>query len=253
VDEDPHVKVIPVIDIRQGVAVHARRGERADYRPIRSLLIPGADPVALLRAYRTSLGSRSVYVADLDAISGDGDNLEVVAAMSEREPGLELLVDAGVRSVSGARALLRSGAGKVVFASESLARLDDASRPFEKLGPGRAVFSIDLRNRRVVWRRGSSESTDPCEVAARLPSVGFLDAIILELERIGTGGGPDATFVRRLRRAAPGVRLIVGGGIRTLDDILHLKRAGAAGVLLATALHDGMINRADLARVGAAR
>ncbi len=247
------MKVIPVIDIWRGVAVHARRGERARYRPIRSVLLRDADPVALLRAYRTSLGSTSVYVADLDAISGRGENLDIVAEMAASEPGLELSVDAGIRSVSGARALLRSGASKIILASESLASLDEASPPFAELGPSRVVFSIDLRDRRVVWRDGSSESTDPYELAARLPPIGFLDAIILEMEKIGTGGGADATFVRRLARAAPGVQLIVGGGIRTVEEILHLKRAGAAGVLLATALHDGTINRADLARLGVPR
>ena len=245
--------VIPVIDIRRGVAVHARRGERARYGPIRSLLLPGADPFALVRAYRTSLGSTSIYVADLDAISGDGENLDVVSAMAASEPGLELFVDAGIRAVDGARALLRSGASKVILASESLASLDEASDLFAELGPIRAVFSIDLQHRKVVWRDGSSESTDPYEVAARLPPIGFLDAIVLEMERIGTGGGTDATFIGRLALAAPGVRLIVGGGIRTVEEILQLKRAGAAGVLLATALHDGAINAAGLARLGVAR
>jgi len=186
------VKVIPVIDIRRGVAVHARRGERTRYRPIRSVLLRDADPVALLRAYRTSLGTTSVYVADLDAISGHGENLDVVGEMAASEPGLELFVDAGIRSVSGARALLRSGASKIILASESLASLDEASPPFAELGPSRAVFSIDLRDRKVVWRDGSSESTDPYEVAARLPPIGFLDTIILEMEKIGTGGGRAA-------------------------------------------------------------
>jgi phosphoribosylformimino-5-aminoimidazole carboxamide ribotide isomerase len=42
---------------------------------------------------------------------------------------------------------------------------------------------------------------------------------------------------------------IVGGGIKTAADLLQLKRAGASGVLLATALHDGTITREDLARL----
>src|SRR3990172_10332644 len=58
--------VIPVIDIRRGVAVHAYRGERALYQPIRSVLLQGADPLALAGAYRRILGSTSAYVADLD-------------------------------------------------------------------------------------------------------------------------------------------------------------------------------------------
>ncbi|MGH7429151.1 MAG: HisA/HisF-related TIM barrel protein, partial [Candidatus Methylomirabilaceae bacterium] len=77
--------------------------------------------------------------------------------------------------------------------------------------------------------------------------------ILLEMERIGTGSGADATFVGRMTRAAPGVQFIIGGGIRTVEEILQLKRAGASGVLLATALHDGTITRGDLARLGPVR
>ncbi len=249
------MNIIPVVDIWRGVAVHARRGERTRYRPIESHLLQGArpDPVALVRAYRTSLGSACVYVADLDAISGDGENLDIIAEMAASEPKVELLVDAGIRSVDGARALIRSGASKVILASESLASLDEASGPLADIGPHKAVFSIDLRDRRVVWREGSTESLDPYEVVVRLEQLGFLDAVLLEIERIGTGSGADATFVDRMHRAGPGVRLIVGGGIRTAEEIRRLTRAGASGVLVATALHDGTIRKGDLARLGVAR
>jgi phosphoribosylformimino-5-aminoimidazole carboxamide ribotide isomerase len=253
VEKDLHVNIIPVIDIRRGVAVHARRGDRTRYRPIRSVLLQGADPLALFRAYRLSLGSTIVYVADLDRIAGEGDNLDVVAGMAASDPAVELLVDAGTRSVDGARALLGSGASKVILASESLASLDEASGSLAAVGAGKAAFSIDLRDRRVVWRDGSTESTDPYEVAARVQQLGFLDAVALEMERIGTGSGADAAFVGRMARAAPGVRLIVGGGIRTVEELLQLAGAGASGALLATALHDGTIMKADLARLEAPR
>ena len=242
------MKVIPVIDIYLGVAVHARQGKRTLYRPIRSGLLAGADPLALLRAYRNLLESTSVYVADLDAITGQGDNRTIIAEMAASEPQLELLVDAGIRSVEEARPLLESGAKKVIIASESLTSLDAASDLLAELGAGRAVFSIDLRDRRVIWREGSLESRNPYEVAALLMQLGFREAILLEMERIGTAGGADAEFVRGIALASPQIQFIVGGGIKETTDLIRLKRAGASGVLLATALHDGTITRDDLTR-----
>lgn len=244
------MRVIPVIDISRGVAVHARRGERVTYEPIKSALLQGADPLALLRAYRRSLRSTAVYVADLDAITGAGENLTIIAEMAASEPQLELLIDAGMRRVDDARSLLRAGAKKVVIASESLPDLDAASGPLAALGTGRSIFSIDLRDRTVIWRGASNESRDPYEVAARLMSLGFREAILLEMERIGTGRGADAIFLRGIVRAAPGMKFIVGGGIKTAAELPELKRAGASGVLLATALHSGAITREDLSRVG---
>jgi len=243
------MRVIPVIDICRGVAVHARRGERTLYQPIRSALLPGADPLDLLRAYRDTLGSRSVYVADLDAITGGGENRAIITEMACSEPQLELMVDVGVRDIDEAHALIESGVRKVIIASESLTSLDAESRLCAGLGAERAVFSLDLRDRKVIWKKGSLESRNPYEVAARLRQFGYRDVILLEMERIGTAVGADARFVREMTGASPDMRFIVGGGIREATDLLHLKRAGASGVLLATALHDGSITRRDLIRL----
>ncbi|MBI2902371.1 MAG: hypothetical protein HYY12_02110 [Candidatus Methylomirabilis oxyfera] len=243
--------VIPVIDICRGVAVHAYRGERALYQPIRSVLLQGSDPLRLAGAYRRTLGSTAAYVADLDAIMGTGNNLAIVGAMAAAEPELDLLVDAGVRSANEAGRLLESGAKKVIIASESMVSLDAAARLLAELGTRSALLSLDLRDRTVRWQDGSSETTDPCEVAALLSTLGFREAILLEMGRIGTGSGADAAFLGRITQAAPDMTFIVGGGIKTAANLLQLKQAGASGALLATALHDGTITREDLARLEA--
>jgi phosphoribosylformimino-5-aminoimidazole carboxamide ribotide isomerase len=243
------MEVIPVIDISRGVAVHAHRGARALYKPIRSVLLTGADPIALAGAYRRTLGSTTVYIADLDAIAGSGDNLAIIRDMAAAEPRLELLVDAGIRNAEEAGRLLQSGAKKVVIASESTAGLDAAAGLFAQLEANATLFSIDLRNRAVIWQAGSSESADPYDVAALLSALGCPQAIVLEMERIGTGSGPDVTFLGRITRAVPGMAFIAGGGIKTIEDLSRLKRAGASGALLATALHEGTITREDLARL----
>ena len=64
------MRIIPVLDLQGGQAVHAIAGDRAHYRPIQSVLHEGPDPIGLARAYRDSLGLRDLYLADLDAIAG---------------------------------------------------------------------------------------------------------------------------------------------------------------------------------------
>ena len=46
------MRIVPVLDLKGGVAVHAVRGERQSYAPVRSVLSPSADPVALARAFQ---------------------------------------------------------------------------------------------------------------------------------------------------------------------------------------------------------
>lgn len=243
------MQIIPVIDIMRGIAVHARRGERSAYRPIQSVLLQGADPVALLRAYRATFKSEAVYIADLDAITHSGDNLDVIAKMAAAESQCDLLVDAGIRNVTQAGRLLDAGAKKVIIATESLSGLDEASALVTVLGAERALVSLDLTAHVMTWREPSTGLKDPAEAAARLLSLGFREAILLEMDRIGTSAGADAELLGRVATAARGMRFIVGGGIASVAELVRLQRAGASGVLLATALHNGTITRADLERV----
>ena len=44
------MRIVPVIDLLGGQAVRARRGDRANYRPVQSALVAGSDPVDVARA-----------------------------------------------------------------------------------------------------------------------------------------------------------------------------------------------------------
>ena len=71
------------------------------------------------------------------------------------------------------------------------------------------------------------------------------EAIVLDLARVGSGAGIDAPLFAELH-AAFDVQLLAGGGVRDVDDLRALRDAGAAGALVATALHKGVIGRREL-------
>jgi phosphoribosylformimino-5-aminoimidazole carboxamide ribotide isomerase len=70
--------------------------------------------------------------------------------------------------------------------------------------------------------------------------------IVLDLARVGSGAGPDLALVRELNARFPELELLAGGGVRDVVDVRALADAGAAGALVATALHSGAIGRDDL-------
>ena len=51
------MQIIPVIDVRHGLAVRAVRGDRSNYRPIVTPLSASADPVDVVRGYMRLFGS----------------------------------------------------------------------------------------------------------------------------------------------------------------------------------------------------
>src|SRR4051812_47889975 len=112
------MRVIPVLDLRGGLAVHAVAGDRARYAPVRSLLHPDPDPIGLARAFRAELGLTEVYLADLDAIAGGPPSVATYRALGDL--GMSIWVDAGVRD-RGSLGLLRdSGAATLIVGLETL-------------------------------------------------------------------------------------------------------------------------------------
>ena len=69
------------------------------------------------------------------------------------------------------------------------------------------------------------------------------EAIVLDLARVGSGAGPDVALVRELSARFPELELLAGGGVRDAADLRALAEAGAAGALVATAVHSGALGR----------
>jgi phosphoribosylformimino-5-aminoimidazole carboxamide ribotide isomerase len=88
--------------------------------------------------------------------------------------------------------------------------------------------------------------TSAAEALAGLADAGIREAIVLDLARVGSGTGPDVTLLGELHDRLPDLELLAGGGVRDAADLRALAAAGAAGALVATALHGGAIGAAEL-------
>src|SRR4051812_30690147 len=98
------MRVIGVLDLRRGGAVHARAGQRDEYLPVRAVArrsIPAGDPIALASAYCERLRLADLYIADLDALTGRPPQDALVAAIASAVRA-SILVDAAVTSAERA-------------------------------------------------------------------------------------------------------------------------------------------------------
>ena len=237
------MRVIPVIDLKGGAAVHAVRGQRERYRPLRSGLVAGSDPLQVARAVRGQLGLDELYVADLDAIAGESPHGEVLAALAREA---RVMLDAGVTDPAAVRLLLELGAARVVIGTETLADQAALARLRAELPDAPLVLSLDLRGDRVLTRDASLGRLGAADALALLMESGVREVIVLDLARVGSGAGPDVALTRELCARFPKVELLAGGGVRDLADLRALAEAGAAAALVATALHRRAIGPGDL-------
>jgi uncharacterized protein related to proFAR isomerase len=72
---------------------------------------------------------------------------------------------------------------------------------------------------------------------------------VLDLARVGSGAGPDVAPIAAIHGAFPDLELLAGGGVHDVEDLRALDAAGAAGALVATALHSGVIGPRELAEL----
>jgi uncharacterized protein related to proFAR isomerase len=272
------MQVIPVVDIRGGVAVAAVRGDRARYRPLETPLAPStADPAAVALGLRTLFPFRTLYIADLDGIEGRGADLSTQARLAQAWRGGELWIDDGgldsettnvgvsptlalptrgrepVESLAH-NAVPRPPSGRTgggdskrseviishVLGSESQTSVEDFLRARERVEPS-APLSLDFRGDDFIGPPELLE--DPALWPSRV--------IVMTLARVGSGEGPDLARLGMIIARAGRREVYAAGGVRNAEDLRALRGIGAAGALIASALHHGTVTAADLATFAA--
>ena len=250
-------RTILVLDIFDGVVVHAVGGRREEYRPIAeySSVCETSDAVAIVR----SLKAREVYAADLNRIRGRGTAADNDSVVRDVSMYCKTILSCGVRSANDfARGLLiadtvtigTENAGFDVMGEvcgcgskcECECECDAAGTDSRRVG---VDVNIDLMGGRILTNVGMSLT--PLEAVARLNDYPINELIIIDLTRVGTESGIDLDLLAEVvsRSDHP---VIFGGGVRDMNDLDLLRNLGVAGALVATGVHNLEIPVEMLAR-----
>lgn len=222
------MELIPVIDLKAGLAVHAQKGLRHLYRPSATFGDGQGTPFSVVEAYLMLAPFRTLYIADLDALSGLPPQWGLIQSLAENFPELRLWIDAGGKTLSP------ESPGRVtrIVGSESLPQGLKESLSQDD------ILSLDYRGDQFL---GAKELLDAPEK--------WPDRIILmSLSCVGASDGPDWNRLRWLREKCPDRSLFAAGGIRHEEDLKQLSELKVAGALIATAIHRGALNRKALRR-----
>lgn len=217
--------ILPVIDLLNGQAVHARLGVRARYQPVvRGDGLDGS-PEAVLADYLAQAPFSTVYLADLDALSGQAPQWARIGALLESFEAPKFWVDAGLHPVPEAyRGRVRS-----VLGTESL------SRPLSGPLTEDCVLSLDFRGDQFLGHPDLLNQSDWWP--RRL--------IVMDLARVGSLDGPPLDRISILRQAHPDRQWYAAGGVRNAADLRRLADLGIQGALVATALLEGRLKEPE--------
>ncbi len=222
------MRIIPVLDLKDGQVVRAEKGRRDRYRPIVTPLSDGSDVVAVARGLRTLYPFPAFYIADLDAIERDAPNHDALARLKTMAPPPELWLDAGFADAGRLSAALADPMLRPVLGSESQ-RNDELLRRFRD-HPG-LVLSLDFFGDGFKGPRSILDE----------PELWPESVIVMTLAKVGSAAGPDFARLRDIVARAGHRTVVAAGGVRDEADIRALSEIGVTAALVATSLHDGTL------------
>lgn len=223
------VEVIPVLDIMNGLVVRAIAGRREEYKPLESsILSRKPDPLSILNGLK-NIGFRTIYIADLDAIMDREDNRYVIDLAMKM--GFKIFADIGRRGLEF------EDEERLVYVIGT----EYMWYPHEIEILNNRVISLDMYDDLVTFRNTRKNLDD---VLARIKQLNLKKILVIDLSRVGTELGVNKAIVSKVVEYFPG-KVIVGGGIRSERDIIELKNMGVVGVLVATAIHKGIVQKPE--------
>lgn len=224
--------IIPVIDLMDGCVVHAKRGERRLYQPLRSMLCHGSEPLTVVAALLELYPFRHLYIADINAIQARESHGPVIRQIRNRYPDIEIWLDAGINDVAQAR-IWKSEGMQCIIASESCPEIDSYLGLHDALGKD-AILSLDFHHHGHLGPQTllKNQSLWPERV------------IGMSLSRVGSNEGPDIDLLSGLQ--ASQAKVYAAGGVRDAQDLNLLANRKIAGALVASMLHSGKISAAQM-------
>lgn len=212
--------LIPSIDLMQGKIVQLVQGERK-----------ALEFENFSYWIERFSGYPLAQLIDLDAAMDKGNNHALVAMICKN---LSCQVGGGIRNVKRALELIALGAKRVIFGSallqENTINIALAQEASASIGAERLTFAIDSREGKVAVK-GWKEKTavDPVEMMRALEP--YCSAFLYtHIDTEGTMTGFPIDVAQKLR-AATSCRLIVAGGIRSMDEVDELDRIGVDAVV----------------------
>jgi phosphoribosylformimino-5-aminoimidazole carboxamide ribotide isomerase len=232
----PSFEVVPAVDVQDGEVVQLVQGERGTEKRY-------GDPVDAAKRW-VAAGADTLHMVDLDgAFEGRREN----AAAVERVLGavdVDVQLGGGIRTVEDAVALLELGVDRVILGTAAVEDPTIVER-VSAHHPGSVVVSLDARDGEVVVE-GWTESTglDPAEAAGRYEDLGAGAVLFTDVDVEGRMEGVAVDRVARVVDAVD-VPVVASGGVASVADVRALKDAGAAAVVVGSALYEGTFSLAE--------
>ena len=236
--------IYPAIDIKDGKCVRLYKGD------MEQDIVYNDDPAAQALDWSRA-GFSWIHVVDLDgAVGGHPINQSAVKEILD-SVSIPVQLGGGIRTFDDIENWLSQGISRIIIGTMAVQDPEFVRIACQEF-PHQVAVSIDARKGRVATKGWVEESdTQAFELARMLEDVGVAAIIYTDIDRDGTGAGPNMISTIALAQATD-LPIIASGGVGNLEDLQLVREAeqyGVAGVVVGKALYDGSLNPADALRI----
>ncbi|MHA1269136.1 MAG: HisA/HisF-related TIM barrel protein [Candidatus Helarchaeota archaeon] len=235
------MRIIPVIDILNSKVVQGVRGERDKYFPIKSVFCNSAEILDVVDNLINLFKFSEIYIADLDSIVNDKEDFDYISNILNNY-NIDIMIDAGISQINRARKLIDIGIKNLIIGTETLTSLTFITELKEEFNSKdiNIIISIDLYKDKNITKCDTLKNLTPISIVKKFQEFEINEFIILDLSRVGSQIGGVSKVVYDVITNTD-VKIITGGGINSINDIVQISQIKIDGVLIATALHNGSI------------
>ncbi len=234
--------IIPAIDIIGGKCVRLTQG---DYGTIK---IYSGSPVEVAKRYNDSDFKR-VHIVDLDgAKSGSPVNLKILEKIAS-ETNLKIQFGGGIKSEESLSDALNAGASKVICGTFALTQPEKFSGWIDKYSQEKIVLGADFREGKIAvngWQKQTEILLE--DIIERFYTYGLRELVATDISRDGMLSGVNADTYYRLKKRFDLLRVVVSGGVSSIEEIEKLDSSLISGVIVGKAIYEGKINLKKLGR-----
>jgi phosphoribosylformimino-5-aminoimidazole carboxamide ribotide isomerase len=184
-----------------------------------------------------------VHITDVDGAMRQGSNSALVSKLTAR---LTCQVGGGITSVEIAREFLAAGAKRVVVGSALISNdkvdVEFAKKISEAIGADKLVFSVDTKHGLIAvsgWRKTVPITAEDAIRVLEPYCKAFLHTHVDDSPRGSMGGAFPIAEARELCKVTK-KHLMVGGGIRSMDEVTELDAMGVDSVV-GSAIYSGIM------------
>jgi len=227
--------IYPAIDLRFGKVVRLSQG-KGDQQTTYS-----QDPIAIANRW-IEQGAEWLHLVNLNGAFGEETRQNENAIeniLKFRSGTTKIQLGGGFRRLEQIEKALTQGVDRVVIGTAVIENPDFGIELLKSIGGEQIAFGFDAVDEILMMEGWQTSSETPMMTLAKnFSEAGAKTIIYTNIKKDGMQTGVDWKNAKTLA-VQTGISVIASGGVSNPNDILKVKNAGLAGVIVGRALYEG--------------